>query len=61
LAAIIFAGAFTEFYPDCAMGESTSWARIIDRLPPFVLVTGIVGSAMMRRFSRSETEAAEPQ
>jgi hypothetical protein len=43
LAAIIFAGAFTEFYPDHATGESTSWARIVDWLPPFVLVTGIVG------------------
>lgn len=43
LAAIIFAGSFTEFYPDHAMGESTSWARIFDWLPPFVLVTGIVG------------------
>jgi hypothetical protein len=43
LAVIIFAGAFTEFYPDYATGESTSWARVIDWLPPFVLVTGVVG------------------
>jgi hypothetical protein len=43
LAAIIFAGAFTEFYPDYASGESSSWAKIIDWLPPFVMVTGIVG------------------
>jgi hypothetical protein len=43
LAALIFAGAFTEFYPDYASGESTSMARIFDWLPPFVMVTGIVG------------------
>jgi hypothetical protein len=43
LAAIIFAGSFTEFYPDYATGESKSWARIFDWLPPFVVVTGIVG------------------
>jgi hypothetical protein len=43
LAAIIFAGSFTEFYPDLATGESKSWVRIFDWLPPFVLVTGIVG------------------
>jgi hypothetical protein len=43
LAAVIFAGAFTEFYPDYASGESTSVARIFDWLPPFVMVTGIVG------------------
>lgn len=43
LAALIFAGAFTEFYPDYAGGESTSMARIFDWLPPFVMVTGIVG------------------
>jgi hypothetical protein len=43
LAAIIFAGAFTEFYPDLATGEAKSWARIFDWLPPFVLVAGIVG------------------
>jgi hypothetical protein len=29
LAAIIFTGAFTEFYPDYATGASTSWARIL--------------------------------
>jgi hypothetical protein len=43
LAAIIFAGSFTEFYPDYATGQSKSWARIFDWLPPFVVVTGIVG------------------
>jgi hypothetical protein len=43
LAAVIFAGAFTDFYPDRATGEAKSWARIFDWLPPFVLVTGIVG------------------
>jgi hypothetical protein len=43
LAAVIFAGAFTEFYPDFATGESTSVARIFDWLPPYVMVTGIVG------------------
>jgi hypothetical protein len=44
LAAIIFAGSFTEFYPDRATGESeSSWVRIFDWLPPFVLVAGIVG------------------
>jgi hypothetical protein len=43
LAAIIFAGAFTEFYPDYATGELTSWVRMLDWFPPFVMVTGIVG------------------
>lgn len=44
LAAIIFAGAFTDYYPDRATGESTaSWARVFDWLPPFVMITGIVG------------------
>jgi hypothetical protein len=44
LAAVIFAGSFTEFYPDYAAGESTSSiARIFDWLPPFITVTGIVG------------------
>src|SRR5215208_6420016 len=43
LAAVIFAGSFTEFYPDYATGESTSWLRIFDWFPPFVMVTGIVG------------------
>jgi hypothetical protein len=43
LGAVIFAGAFTEFYPDYASGESKSWARIVDWLPPFVMVTGIIG------------------
>ncbi len=48
LAAVIFAGAFTEFYPDYASGESTSVARIFDWLPPFVMVTGIVGMGLGR-------------
>jgi hypothetical protein len=43
LAAIIFAGSFTEFYPDYATGEAKSWTRIFDWIPPFVLVTGIIG------------------
>lgn len=44
LAAIIFAGAFTDYYPDRATGESTdSWARIFDWLPVFVVITGVVG------------------
>jgi hypothetical protein len=43
LGAVIFAGAFTEFYPDYASGESRSWARAFDWLPPFVMVTGIIG------------------
>jgi hypothetical protein len=43
LGALIFAAAFTEFYPDYASGESRSLTRIFDWLPPFVMVTGIVG------------------
>jgi hypothetical protein len=43
LAAIMFAVAFTEFYPDYATGESTSWIRMFEWLPPFIMVTGIVG------------------
>ena len=43
LTAIIFAGAFTEFYPDYASGEPTSYARIFDWMSPFIMVTGIVG------------------
>lgn len=44
LGAIIFAGAFTDYYPDRATGESTaSWARVFDWLPIFVVITGIVG------------------
>lgn len=83
LAAVIFAGSFTEFYPDKATGEKTSsWVRIFDWLPPFVMVTGIVGwvsdalpdafaialivvgvvgSAMMRRFFPADTEPTVPQ
>ena len=43
IGAIIFAVSFTEFYPDYATGESTSLARMFDWLPPFVMVTGIIG------------------
>jgi hypothetical protein len=54
LAGTLFAVEFTEFYPDYASakfaqaaGEATdppaSLVRLIDWLPPFVLVTGIVG------------------
>jgi hypothetical protein len=43
IGALIFAGAVTEFYPDYASGEAKSWARMVDWLPPFVMVTGIVG------------------
>lgn len=43
LAALIFAGAFTKVYPDYATGEPTSLARIFDWLPPFVMITGIIG------------------
>ena len=46
LAATIFAVSFTEFYPDYAtrarMRPSLD-ARIFDWLPPFIMVTGIVG------------------
>jgi hypothetical protein len=44
IGAIIFAASFTEFYPDRATGESgATWARAFDWLPPFIVVTGIVG------------------
>jgi hypothetical protein len=54
LAGTLFAVQFTEFYPDYASarfaqsaGEATdppaSLVRLIDWLPPFILVTGIVG------------------
>jgi hypothetical protein len=44
LASIVFAGAFTDDYPDRVTGDSTaSWARAFDWLPPFVMITGIVG------------------
>lgn len=43
IGALVFAASFTEFYPDYATGESTSWSGAIDWLPPFVTVTGIVG------------------
>ena len=43
LGAMIFAVSFTEFYPDKATGETTSWAPMFDWLPPFVVVTGIAG------------------
>jgi hypothetical protein len=54
IAAILFAMEFTEFYPDHAsakfaqsIGEATdppeSPTRLLDWLPPFILVTGIAG------------------
>lgn len=43
IGAIVFAVSFTEFYPDYAMGEQKSIAGAFDWLPPFVVVTGIVG------------------
>jgi hypothetical protein len=43
IGATVFAVSFTEFYPDFATGETTSWVRAFDWLPPFVVVTGIVG------------------
>lgn len=44
IGAIVFAVSFTEFYPDHATGEGdATWARAFDWLPPFVVVTGIVG------------------
>lgn len=44
LGAIIFAGAFTDFYPDRATGTSTaSWARVLDWLPVFTMTVGIIG------------------
>lgn len=43
IGAVLFAVAFTEFYPGRATGEGTSWARAFDWLPPFVVVVGIVG------------------
>jgi multisubunit Na+/H+ antiporter MnhF subunit len=43
IGAVVFATAFTEFYPDYATGESASWAGAVDWLPPFLTVTGVVG------------------
>ncbi|OBF89425.1 hypothetical protein A5790_19440 [Mycobacterium sp. 852002-51152_SCH6134967] len=43
IGAVVFAASFTEFYPDYATGESNSWSGVIDWLPPFLTVTGIVG------------------
>lgn len=54
IAGMLFAVEFTEFYPDYAgarfsqsIGEATdppqSLARLVDWVPPFILVTGIVG------------------
>lgn len=43
IGAMVFAVSFTEFYPDYATGESSSWAGAIDWLPPFITVTGVVG------------------
>ncbi|WP_422742790.1 hypothetical protein ACN27E_15580 [Mycobacterium sp. WMMD1722] len=43
IGAMIFAMSFTDFYPDHATGESTCWLPAVDWLPPFVMITGIVG------------------
>ena len=54
LAATLFAVQFTEFYPDYASAKfarsagecgdpPASLVRLVDWLPPFILVTGIVG------------------
>ncbi|KUI16263.1 hypothetical protein AU193_15820 [Mycobacterium sp. GA-1285] len=43
IGAIVFAGSFTEFYPDYATGRSEAWSGAVDWLPPFLTVTGIVG------------------
>lgn len=43
IGAMVFAGAFTESYPDYASGESTSLTGTVDWLPPFIMITGIVG------------------
>lgn len=44
LAAIFFAINFTEFYPDRATGDKpTSWFKLFDWLPMFVLIAGIFG------------------
>lgn len=43
IGAIIFAVSFTEFYPDYAMGETTSVVGAFDWFAPFVTVVGIIG------------------
>lgn len=51
LAALLFAVAFTEFYPEWAQKRAEpdggaavpSWVRLVEWLPPFVLATGIAG------------------
>jgi hypothetical protein len=44
IGAMLFAVEFTEFYPDYAgADEPESPRRLLDWLPPFVLVAGIVG------------------
>lgn len=43
IGAMICATSFTDFYPDHATEGRGSWLRAIDWLPPFVVVTGIVG------------------
>jgi hypothetical protein len=44
IGAMLFAVEFTEFYPDYAgADEPESPRRLLDWLPPFVLVVGIVG------------------
>lgn len=51
MAALFFAVAVTEFYPDYARATEAahalhpvpSWSRVFEWLPPFVLATGVVG------------------
>ncbi|CAN5375590.1 hypothetical protein BH11ACT6_BH11ACT6_37840 [soil metagenome] len=44
LAAIFFAIAFTEYYPDKATGDApTSWLELFEWVPMFVLIAGIFG------------------
>lgn len=51
LAALSFAVAFTEFYPEYARAKAVasdehplpSWTRVLHWIPPFVLGTGVAG------------------
>lgn len=51
LAALFFAVAVTEFYPEYARAKDAahelhpvpSWSRVLEWLPPFVLATGVAG------------------
>lgn len=49
LAALLFAVAFTDFYPEYARArahahrEVPSWVRVVEWVPPFVLGTGVAG------------------